>query len=279
VINPQAVSQYFGILGIDEQMGEVPQILQGFYNTCALAGPAKCAIAARFPTADGIKNALDQFLESAYKSWNAGTGRISYNQFALQAVFGTLYAPGEWPFAAQALALGVNGSITESIAMLKARSEKNQFKWPYLPNFYSSPGSVWEAGLKKDLEKRQQPDDFPFTGFLWKTNYTFITIQYVILLTLHCVLFQNADIIYSTRCSDTPEVNPGIVTTERVFEETIRQARTVTPIAASMLFSEHFCYRYTSRAVERYSGPWDVEPKNVVLVIGNQGGRQLVPTV
>jgi hypothetical protein len=42
-----------------------------------------------------------------------------------------------------------------------------------------------------------------------------------------------------------------------------------------MLYSEHFCHRYTPRAVERYSGPWDVEPKNVVLVIGNQGENEL----
>ncbi|CAG8755906.1 3144_t:CDS:2, partial [Acaulospora colombiana] len=39
---------------------------------------------------------------------------------------------------------------------------------------------------------------------------------------------------------------------------------------ASIQYADHFCHRYTSRGVERYSGPWDVQPKNVVLVIGNQ---------
>jgi hypothetical protein len=93
------------------------------------------------------------------------------------------------------------------------------------------------------------------------------------IFNLSPVFFQSTDILPLNRCSDGPEVNPSVITTERVFEETIRQARTVTPIAASMLYSEHFCHRYTPRAVERYSGPWDVEPKNVVLVIGNQGEK------
>lgn len=73
------------------------------------------------------------------------------------------------------------------------------------------------------------------------------------------------------RCADTPDVNPNIVTTERVFEETIRIARNVWPMAASIIRHEHFCHRYTSRSAERYAGPWNIQPKNVVLVIGNQG--------
>jgi hypothetical protein len=73
------------------------------------------------------------------------------------------------------------------------------------------------------------------------------------------------------RCGDSVEVDPSIVTTERVFEETIRQARDDWPLSASLVYANHFCHRYTSRAVERYSGPWDVQPKNVVLVLGNQG--------
>jgi hypothetical protein len=184
VINPQANSQYIGILGIDEQIGDVPEILKGFYNTCALAGPTKCALAAQYPTADAIKGALDQLLETTFKTWNAGGGGTSYNQLVLQGIFSNLYRPGDWDTIAQGLALGLNGSLTESAAVLKARSEENRFKWPYLPNLYSSPGSVWEAGLKKDLEKRQQSEDLPFTGYMWKINYTLVTIQYVIKLIL-----------------------------------------------------------------------------------------------
>jgi hypothetical protein len=58
-----------------------------------------------------------------------------------------------------------------------------------------------------------------------------------------------------------------------VFEEVIRQARTGWPLAASFvgITSDYFCNRITSRAVERYLGPWNVQPKNVVLLIGNQG--------
>jgi hypothetical protein len=78
------------------------------------------------------------------------------------------------------------------------------------------------------------------------------------------------------RCADSVEVDPSTVTTERVFEETIRQARTVWPLSASLVYAQHFCHRYTTRAVERYSGLWNVQPKNVVLVLGNQGEPRLL---
>ncbi|PVF95968.1 hypothetical protein CPB86DRAFT_553513 [Serendipita vermifera] len=243
VINPQANSQYIPILGIDEQLGDAAEVLQGFYNTCALAGPSKCPIAAQFPTSDAIKGAMNQLLDATYKNWNDGNGGVSYNQLALQGIFATSYWPTQWPDVAQALALGLNGSLSESAAMLKAKMEENRFKLPFL---HGSSGSVWERGLKQDLDKRQL--DVKHFGYLWHINYTLITIQ----------------------CSDTPEVDPNIVTTERVFEETIRISRTVWPITASLHYAEHFCHRYTSRGVERYSGPWDVQPKNVVLVLGNQ---------
>jgi hypothetical protein len=152
--------------------------MRGFYNTCVLAGPTKCALAARFPTADAIENALYQYLEGVYTSWNAGTWGRSYNHYILQAVFAFLYEPSDWDIAAQVLTLGLNGSFTESSAMLKARSEESRFKLPYLPGPFSS-GSVWEAGLKRDMEKRQQ-SDIVHTGYMWNPNYTLVMIQYVI---------------------------------------------------------------------------------------------------
>ncbi|CAG8601602.1 2430_t:CDS:10 [Acaulospora colombiana] len=228
VANPQANSQYLPILGADEQYGDANAVLEGFYNTCALAGPSKCAVAERYPTPEGIKGALDQMLGATYKNWNDGNGGLSYNQFAQQAIFANLYYPS-WPKTAQAIVLGLNGSLSESAAMLKTIPEENRFKLPLVSSTPAYSGSIW----KRDLDKRQ-----------FNANY------------------------YG--CSDTPEVNPEIVTTERVMEEKIRISRTVWPIAASLHYADHFCHRYTSRGVERYSGPWDVQPKNVVLVIGNQ---------
>ncbi|PVG04110.1 hypothetical protein CPB86DRAFT_792851 [Serendipita vermifera] len=230
VMNPQANAQYIPILGIDEELADAPEIMQGFYNTCALAGPSKCAIAARYPTPDGIKDALNQLLETTYKSWNDGNGGPNYNMLALQGIFYTLYSPSDWPLAARALALGLNGSLSESTAMLKERVEENRFKMPLIPNPHSDSGSVWERGLKRDLEKRQI--NVNYYGYMWDENYTLITIQ----------------------CSDTPEVNPDVVTTERVFEEKIRIARTVWPIAASIHYADQFCHRYTSLLEDFWSG-------------------------
>jgi pimeloyl-ACP methyl ester carboxylesterase len=242
VMNPQATSQYFPVLGGDEQIGDAPEVLKGFYNTCALAGASKCPLARAYPTPDAIKGAINTYLETAFKTWNSGGGGASYNMLIAQILFPVLYLPEQWPLAAIALSVGLSGnkSVSESVAMMKGALDERRGAWPYLPNVGSSSWGEFT------FRKRQVDQDY--VGYSWDSNYTIVNIQ----------------------CADTPEVQPDIVTTPRVFEETIRIARSVWPLAAGIVSAEHFCHRYTPRAVERYSGPWDVAPKNVVLVIGNQ---------
>jgi TAP-like protein len=59
-------------------------------------------------------------------------------------------------------------------------------------------------------------------------------------------------------------------TTEDVFNEMIRVSQTVSHKFGANFNSRFVCHRWTSRAVERYQGPFNKKPKNVVLVIGNQ---------
>ena len=74
--------------------------------------------------------------------------------------------------------------------------------------------------------------------------------------------------IIAILCSDAPD--PNGATTKDVFNEIIRVSQTVSHKFGSAMSAKRYCHRWTSRAVERYQGPFNKKPKNVVLVIGNQ---------
>lgn len=58
-------------------------------------------------------------------------------------------------------------------------------------------------------------------------------------------------------------------TTEDLFNTHVNTAKTITRHFASSFVPQTVCHRWTSRAVERFTGPFTTKPKNVVLVIGN----------
>ena len=59
-------------------------------------------------------------------------------------------------------------------------------------------------------------------------------------------------------------------TTKDVFNEIVRVSQTVSHKFGAAANVRFFCHRWSTRAVERYQGPFNKQPKNVVLVIGNQ---------
>ena len=69
-------------------------------------------------------------------------------------------------------------------------------------------------------------------------------------------------------CGDAPD--PIGATTKDVFNEIIRVSQTVSHKFGATFNARFFCHRWSSRAVERYQGPFNKKPKNVVLVIGNE---------
>ncbi|KAG8915909.1 hypothetical protein FRC02_004318 [Tulasnella sp. 418] len=69
-------------------------------------------------------------------------------------------------------------------------------------------------------------------------------------------------------CGDT--VNPDSTTTKNVLDEIVRLSQ-ISPLFGPIAdWTEYYCHRWGSRAVERYSGPWYTTPANRVLVIGNK---------
>lgn len=122
--------------------------------------------------------------------------------------------------------------------------------WTQLSECLSSPppGPCLES-------KRARPPPIPFLGPLKSPSprdsyeagdYTLIAIA----------------------CSDTIDTPPE-VTTEHVLKETVRLSQTHSAMFGSNFNVRFFCHRWTTRAVERYTGPWNKRLKNTVLVMNN----------
>ena len=69
-------------------------------------------------------------------------------------------------------------------------------------------------------------------------------------------------------CGDSAD--PIGATTKDVFNEIVRVSQVVSHKFGSVFNVRFYCHRWSSRAVERYQGPFNNKPKNAVLVIGNQ---------
>ena len=74
--------------------------------------------------------------------------------------------------------------------------------------------------------------------------------------------------IVAILCGDSAD--PSKATTKDIFNEIVRVSQAVSHKFGPIFNPRSFCHRWSSRAVERYQGPFNKKPKNVVLVIGNQ---------
>ncbi|KAG8955758.1 hypothetical protein FRC03_011092 [Tulasnella sp. 419] len=73
---------------------------------------------------------------------------------------------------------------------------------------------------------------------------------------------------YAVTCGDA--IDPGTITTKDVLDEIVKVAQNQSPLFGPTFgVGGFFCHRWGSRAVERYSGPWNTQLANPILVIGN----------
>jgi hypothetical protein len=157
---------------MDEQIGDAPEVFQGIFNTCILAGPSQCALASLYPTADAIKSTLNQYLDHTYKNWT-DPGRSSYNYIVYRHIFYALYEPARWHDVASGFPLELATSLVKS----KEKRNEGSYNLPIIHPYLLGP--IWDHGTNKDLGKRQQFDNV-YNGYLWETDYSLVMIQYVI---------------------------------------------------------------------------------------------------
>ncbi|KAG8790144.1 hypothetical protein FRC12_012673 [Ceratobasidium sp. 428] len=207
----------------------------GFVKACAMAGPNNCAIASQNSTAESLKEGLRDLIDLAYDYKKAVGPSAKYGSSSIRdMLFQGMYTPTLWPELAKNL------------------SDIAQF----LTTNFSSSGNPRNSSTKRSthvpLLRRESLS--PLTRRQNPTNDSDPAPDYA---------FQ------AVTCADA--VDPGNVTTRMVFDELVRVTRDVSPMFGPMWgVSSFYCHRWPVRAVERYTGPWNKQLSNPILVIGNE---------
>ncbi|KAG8721739.1 hypothetical protein FRC08_010620 [Ceratobasidium sp. 394] len=208
------------------------EALTGFVQACAAAGPGNCAIASQNSTADSLRADIRQLLDLAYDYKKAVGSSAKLSSAAVRnLLFDGMYSPTEWPKLAAKL-LNISEFLTNH-----ARSNSNT----------PSTKRVFDLPMLRrpifPLTRRQNPSNTSDPA----PDYAFQAVT----------------------CSDG--VDPGNVTTKMVFDEMVKVTREVSPMFGPMWgISSFYCHRWPVRAVERYTGPWNTQLSNPILVIGNE---------
>ncbi|KAF9648255.1 hypothetical protein BDM02DRAFT_3115743 [Thelephora ganbajun] len=74
---------------------------------------------------------------------------------------------------------------------------------------------------------------------------------------------------HAISCGDS--IDESNITSQAVFDELIRVVKDVSPVFGGQFPQPgHYCHRWPSRAVERFTGPWNSTLKNPIIIIGNK---------
>ena len=258
VVDPSDWALYPPYLGWDLDIADAEATYKGFTEACAAAGPGGCSLAkSSAETSANIDVRIEGILSSIYGSWN-DTNQYSQNEIA-EIIFTYLYQvrwfqshfhqqlhslhfkPSTWSDLALFLSQFVNTGTVARKAVNVRRPLNILHTSPImrvLP-FIKTHGSVFP-----------QPDNDPLGG----ADFGAYEMNDYSIVAIFCG--DSADQIGAT--------------TKDVFNEIIRVSRDVSHKFGATFNARFFCHRWSSRAVERYQGPFNKKPKNAVLVIGNQ---------
>ncbi|KAI5885023.1 alpha/beta-hydrolase [Schizophyllum commune H4-8] len=263
---------------------DADEAFEGFTTACALAGPGSCALAKNTTnsgknetdSSEGIKERVQGMLDLAHTLAASGAD-LSDTMTSAQArtyLFEALAEPTSWASLAgyleaygeklQGMAANSTSDNSTSTTNSSARSKgsssstpeahasfKHRWQIPTRSLADSTPSKRQVAPSKRQVapSKRQVAPSEPHT-------YEFEAI--------YCGDGVDADTVPD---SSSP---PNFDMTMRGGFEAIAYAST----NVSAMFGPQWgaqgnlCFAWPARAVERYTGPWDKELKNKVLVIG-----------
>lgn len=256
VVDPSDWSQDPPYLGWDLDIADTEAVWKGYTQACAAAGPLTCPlVASATDTAADVDRLLNEILNSVYKTWS-DVKNYSQNE-VLEIVFSHLYSPNKWDELGQFLA---------QFTTRTGPARKAAFVRRPLNVLHNTKALMRSLPLPDTgLDKRAAIGVAPIPGGAVPNNST---DNDPLAGSERGAYKMNDYSIVGIFCGDSIDNNGA--TTKDVFNEIVRVSQTVSYKFGSQFNSRFFCHRWTSRAVERYSGPWNVKPKNTVLVIGNQ---------
>jgi len=255
VVDPSDWALYQPYLGWDLDIADAESTYKGLTEACAAAGPSGCSLAkSNTETAANIDARVEGILSSVYGSWN-GTDKYSYSNMAgvilyylyrvcwfqsyfHQQLHSFHFKPKEWNVLLRFLDRFINAGIAAREVATVRRPFNILHTSPVIRSipFVGPIGSVLS----------QPGNDLLSAADSEMRDWSIIAIS----------------------CGDSAD--PIGATTKDVFNELVRVSQVVSHKFGVLFNGRSYCHRWSSRAVERYQGPFNKKPKNIVLVIGNQ---------
>lgn len=244
VVDPSDYTEDQPYLGWDLDLADAEATWDGFLTACAEAGPTGCLFNQGSDTKDSLNTKVNNIIDVLYHTWNT-TSRFSQNEFT-ETLFSYMYSPNTWNDLGTLLNLAwgeLFGSPSTGGRSIFMKHSSQKLIHPLSPikrvkPFQRADGS-WYG-----IQSLAVGD--PVDGYLQQGDYALIAIT----------------------CSDAAD-SIGATTTN-VFEEMRRVSQTVSQKWGASFSSRFFCHRWSTRAIERYAGPWNKTTANPVIVIGNQ---------
>ncbi|PVF96258.1 hypothetical protein CPB86DRAFT_737148 [Serendipita vermifera] len=245
VTDPSDQTQYQSYLGIDLELSDTEAVWKGFTQACAETGPELCPF-----TKDGdLPKDIDKRFEDLVLRLSSLYQETGYPALTfVNNVFELLYWPDSWSYL---------GRYMSCIDVVSSTSKEA------LPS-----GHVVAPSNPVSRRRRIKHTARTISNILQKRGI-YGTGD---LLWGHCP-FDNNDLldynIFAIFCGDTAD--PIGQTTRDVLNENVRVVRNVSrKFGGDITEQRNWCHRWKSRAVERYSGPWNKTLSNITLVLGNQ---------
>ena len=243
VVDPIYWSDRPSYLGRSRALTDADAVYHAFTRVCAAAGPDKCSMLQPNETAEALDKRIRAVLNELYVKKDNATNRVSHYDATLR-LFNLIDSdPSGWSTLVGRTSYLIPG-LRPAEQTKRSLSEHPQQLTNGLE--YMSPFSGPILPATHHLERRQ---DGP-------------TIDETMTALSRWSIAKMAMI-----CGDSADVKKYNTQTKDVFEEMIRSSREVSSMFSSIFSSQAFCHKWTSRAVERYTGPWSAKPKNPVLVV------------
>jgi len=243
VVDPTYWSDRPHYLGRSRWLADSDAVYHGFTRVCAAAGPDNCEILQPGETAEALDKRIRTGLNRLHDTFTAGSP-ISYLT-AVGLLFNLMYAPNEWPTLVELAGAFIPGLSSATSAK---RSLSEQHKQLIERLKYMPPLGAPTFPTVHHVERRQSPSADDRQKAAIRMGLTLMTIA----------------------CGDAADANKHNIQTKQVFEEMIRSSREISSMFGATYSYQGQCQKWTSRAVERYAGPWNAKPKNPVLVVSTE---------
>lgn len=244
VVDPTYWSDRPQYLGRSGWLADADAAYNGFTRVCVAAGPDNCEILQPGETAEALNERIRAGLDEIHNNYNASSPTSYLNIVTLMLTY--MYIPNDWPDLVKLIGAFIGPTFATQVERSLDKHHKQLVdRLDHMPTL-----NMPVFPMVHHVARRQSPNPQNFQDLLAVTRSTMAMI--------------------AIACGDGADANRYNIETKQVFEEMIRLSREVSSMFGATYVPMLQCHKWTSRAVERYTGPWNAKPKNPVLVVSTE---------